>query len=351
MTIFYPVDPGNINSEIMEQAAACIRDGKLVAFPTETVYGIGANAFDAAAVEKIYKAKRRPSSDPLIVHIADVAQLDDIVEDVPELAWQLAQAFWPGPLTLILNKTDKIPSNVTSGKPSVAVRMPSHPIAQELIRRAQRPIAAPSANLFSKPSSTSGKHVSEDFVDELDMVLDGGESTIGVESTVVNLTASVPVVLRPGGLPVEALRKFIPELQIKTSYLDEETTAASPGMLLKHYSPNARLVLYLGDDPKRVAERMKNEAEKLEADGLGIGILCSSQQGKQLNNGNRAVFELGEEGDLETISKSLYRGLRHLDEDRVDVILASAPVSSEGLGLAIRDRLYRSAEGNVVEVS
>ena len=350
MTKFYKIDPDNIDQSIIEEAADYLRNGKLVAFPTETVYGIGANALDATAVEKIFAVKKRPSSDPLIVHIHALSHIDDVVSELPGLAIRLAERFWPGPLTLILKKSDQIPANVTSGAPSVAVRIPSHPVAQRLLATANIPVAAPSANLFSRPSSTSGKHVSEDFASGLDMVLDGGESSIGVESTVISLIEAVPTILRPGGLSLEDLQAVIPEVQLRTSYLAEDAEVSSPGMLLKHYSPNARLVLFLGDDENRVLDRLASEAEQLEASGQTVGILGTSNQTAQLDNRNRVVFELGNQGDLEAISRSLYKGLRSLDEQQVDVILASAPQST-GLGLAIRDRLYRAAEGNVIQIT
>lgn len=350
MPTIHTIDPDNIDPEIMAMAASYIREGKLVAFPTETVYGIGANALDADAVARIYAAKRRPASDPLIVHISATSQLDDVVDSIPPLALALAETFWPGPLTMILKKSPRVPANVTSGLDSVAVRFPSHPVAQALIRQAGVPIAAPSANLFSRPSATSGKHVSEDFDQELDMVLDGGESTIGVESTVIDLTGDTPTILRPGGLSAEDLQAMIPELQIKTGYLSEEVAATSPGMLLKHYSPNAQVLLFSGHNESRILQAMISEAEKLESSGKKVGVLATSNQADEITTPNRVVFLLGQSGDLESISQSLYKGLRMLDENGVDVILASTP-SPEGLGLAIRDRLYRSAEGHIIQVA
>ncbi len=349
MTRVFQVDPQHIDPEIMEQAAHSLQHGQLVAFPTETVYGIGANALDPAAVDRIYAAKKRPKGDPLIVHIADAAQLPMVVAEVPQIARRLIEQFWPGPLTLILPKNASIPNNVTSGMPAVAVRMPNHPIALDLIRRAGVPVAAPSANLFSRPSSTSGRHVLEDFIDSLDIVLDGGDASIGVESTVINLVAEPPIILRPGGLSLEALQAVIPEVQLKSTYAAEDEVVASPGMLLKHYSPNARLLLFTGTDASRVCEQMQLEAQQLETSGLRIGVLGTSAQREPLAADNRVFFELGAADDLEGISKSLYRGMRELDAQQVDVILVSAPLK-EGLGLAIWDRLYRAAEGNIIRV-
>ncbi len=349
MTILFKVDPDDIDTQIMQRAADCIRDGKLVAFPTETVYGIGANALDAAAVDKIYTAKQRPKSDPLIVHIADLEQLPQVIEQMPEIGMALAQKFWPGPLTLIVTKNPAIPDNVTSGQNTVAVRMPSHPVARQLIQRAGVPVAAPSANLFSRPSSTSGRHVLEDFASGLDMVLDGGDATIGVESTVIDLTAPTPLILRPGGLALEDLQAIIPNLKLKASYAAEDEVVASPGMLLKHYSPRATLLLFDGQDAGRVVERMREQASSLQSQGQRVGLLCTTEQTAAFAGHDWQVFELGGEDELEGISQSLYKGMRWLDEQRVDNILASAP-PRRGLGLAIWDRLYRAAEGKVIRV-
>lgn len=349
MTELYPIDPDHIDGEVLQKAAEYLRAGKLVAFPTETVYGIGANALDRHAVNRIYAAKKRPKSDPLIVHISDIKQLADVADEIPELVWRLADSFWPGPLTLIMGKSAKIPDNVTSGQSTVAVRMPSHPIAHQLIDLAGVPVAAPSANLFSRPSSTSGRHVLEDFDDELDLVLDGGESTIGVESTVISLMEETPMVLRPGGLAFEDLQAIIPELRLKSSYAAETEVVSSPGMLLKHYSPKAGLMLFDGQDESAVLQQMISEAEKLATSGQRIGMLVNTNQRSKLPTHQWIVYELGQKDDLASIGRSLYRGLRSLDESAVDIILVSAP-ARQGLGLAIWDRLYRAAEGNVIQV-
>ncbi len=343
------IDPTNVDPLIIEKAAHLISSGKLVAFPTETVYGIGANAFDRVAVEKIFTVKRRPGTDPIIVHIHALSQLDDVARDVPDLALSLARRFWPNPLTMILRRASNIPDNVSSGLPTVAVRMPNHPIALALLAAAKVPIAAPSANLFTRPSATTGRHVLEDFGSAVDLILDGGAATIGIESTVIDLTVEIPVVLRPGGLPMEPLREIIPTIRIESNYLTGQHPASSPGMLLKHYSPHATVLLFSGEDEARVLEGMRAKAWELKSLGNRVGILVTAHQGVHFSDKTFTKFALGEGPDTDSIAKSLYNGMRALDAEAVDFILVSAP-KRQGLGLALWDRLYRAAEGKVLSV-
>jgi len=223
------VDPHQPNPETIAQAAQILRAGGLVAFPTETVYGLGANALSAEAVSRIFAAKERPASDPLIAHIADMDQVDQIAINIPLLTDQLAAIFWPGPLTLVLTRhPDVVPANVSAGRDTVAVRMPAHPVAKKLIIAADMPIAAPSANLFSRPSPTTAQHVLADLRGRVDLILDGGATPVGVESTVLDLTQNPPVVLRPGGVSVEALREFIPDVRHTPHYLKESDAVTAP---------------------------------------------------------------------------------------------------------------------------
>ncbi len=337
----------NINRSAVERAAKLIVGGKLVAFPTETVYGIGANAFDEKAVAKIFLLKGRPASDPIIVHIHGESQMHEVARDIPSLAMDMARAFWPGPLTMILWRNPRIPENVSSGLPTVAVRLPNHPVAIALLVAAGVPIAAPSANLFSRPSSTVGRHVIEDFGSTLDLVLDGGEATLGIESTVVDLTGTVPTVLRPGGLTMESLREIVPNVRVRSSYVSEQRASSSPGMLLKHYSPRAKLLLFSGDHEERVLEEMVAKAMELRAEGARVGVLATSDQSIEFSDRAFSVFDLGDKEDTNSIARSLYDGMRRLDSEQVNYVLVSAP-RQHGLGLALWDRLYRAAEGHII---
>src|SRR6266540_2143822 len=273
-TIIIRVDSIAPDASAIRQAAATLLGGGLVAFPTETVYGLGANALDAAAVQRIFAAKGRPASDPLIVHIAALDQLDSVAQDVPALAHTLARAFWPGPLTLVLKRRPAIPATVAAGRNTVAVRIPNHAVPLALARAAGVPIAAPSANLFTRPSPTTAAHVLEDLDGRIDLLLDGGPTPIGLESTVLDLTSAQPTLLRPGGVSIEALRQHIPDLIFVPRYVEHNPAAptpASPGMLLKHYSPRAELLLFAGR-PERAVARMRQAAQEAIAAGLIVGV-------------------------------------------------------------------------------
>ena len=328
-------------------AAAAIRRGELVAFPTETVYGLGANALDPAAVARIFAAKQRPAADPLIVHIAAIEQLDLVAADVPALARALAAAFWPGPLTLVLRRRPVVPPSVSAGRDSVAVRMPAHPVARALCAAAGVPIAAPSANMFTRPSPTEAGHVLEDLDGRIDVLLDGGATPIGLESTVLDLTQAPPALLRPGGVPAEALRRHIPSLRYEPSYVEHDEAQASPGMLLKHYSPRADLVLFAGSAERALA-RMQQVARQALAAGRSVGVMAPDQEAARFESLGVAVAPLGPRDDLAQIARRIFAGMRELDRRGVDLILVRG-LAREGLGLAIWDRLVRAAEGRVID--
>lgn len=344
------VDPDEPDIKEIRKAAAIIRKGGLVAFPTETVYGLGANALDGEAVDKIFRIKKRPSSDPIIVHISDMDQLETVVKAVPELARGLAERFWPGPLTMIMQRSDYIPANVSAGLPTVAVRMPSHKVSIALIRESGVPIAAPSANIFSRPSSTKAQHIIDDFSDSVDMILDGGDSTIGLESTVLDLTSDPPVLLRPGGTSMEELKQVIPDLQFGPKYIkiDESKASISPGMLTKHYSPRAKLLLFKGTVGK-VRERMRESITELLNEGKKVGVLHPTEDIQIFKDLDVETVNLGSESDLEAVGRNLFSGMRDLDNHGLDVILVRS-LNSEGLGLAILDRMIRASEGKIIEV-
>jgi len=345
-TYLAKIDPDDPDPLAMSLAAQVIRDGGLVAFPTETVYGLGANALDELAVHGIFRAKERPSGDPLIVHIAQVSDLERVAVDIPDVARQLVERFWPGALTLVLRKHPDIATKVTSGQETVAVRMPAHKVAQELIRTANVPIAAPSANRFSRPSATSSLHVLQDLMGRVDVILDGGSTPIGVESTIVDMTSSVPTLLRPGGVPLEDLRKILPTIAYRPRQIDEDGLAPSPGTMLKHYSPNAPVLVYSGDDDA-VFTAMEDRIQQMTASGERAGVLALDSELTHFADVTAQIVLLG--ADLKSAAANLFRGIRELDAAEVDAILVRAPEQS-GLGLALYDRLQRAAEGQMIEV-
>ena len=340
-TRLIPVDPANPEPERLAEAARIVRSGGLVAFPTETVYGLGANALDAVAVDAIFQAKGRPANDPIIVHLAETGQLSQVTVEPPPLALRLAEAFWPGPLTLVLRRAAAIPPNVSAGRDTVAVRMPSHPVARALIATAGVPIAAPSANTFSRPSATTAQHVWDDLKGRIDLILDGGPTPLGVESTVLDLTGERPVVLRPGGVPIDALREVAPDVTTRQQYLEMDDTAAAPGQLIKHYSPRAELLLF---DGPGALDAMRVAAVGHSKDGQRVGLLL--MQGEEMAFAELDVEIEGLGATLDAAAARLFAALRALDS-RCDVILAHT-LPAVGIGAAIRDRLVRAAEGRVI---
>ena len=346
MTRVLELDPIHPDLELIAEAAGVIRAGGLVAFPTETVYGLGADGLSVAAVERIFAAKQRPSSDPLILHLSSLGEIERVAKVVPELeeiVSRLAREFWPGPLTLVLPKLDQVPNAVTADGPSVAVRVPAHPVALELIRAAATPIAAPSANLFSKPSPTSASDVLEDLRGRIDMVLDAGPTRIGVESTVLSLISSVPTLLRPGGLSLESLEAVIgPVMLPGEAVVADGVNAPAPGMLLKHYSPRARLECLMGATGQTMLEALRERAKTLSPDKLGLLLPDSSL--KALGDVRAEKFSLGD--SLETCAARMFQGMRTLDRAGVNVILTHS-FEPSGLGRALNDRLFRASEGNI----
>jgi L-threonylcarbamoyladenylate synthase len=347
-TLIIRVDPSAPDAAAIRQAAEILLRGGLVAFPTETVYGLGANALDAAAVQRIFIAKGRPASDPLIVHIATLDQLDSVAEDVPALARTLAQAFWPGPLTLVLKRRAAIPATVSAGRDTVAVRIPDHAVPLALARAAGVPIAAPSANLFTRPSPTNAAHVIEDLDRRIDLLLDGGPTPIGLESTVLDLTSAQPTLLRPGGVSIEALRQYIPDLSFTPRYVEHDSAApASPGMLLKHYSPRAELLLFAGP-PERALARMRQAALAAIKRGERVGVMLPNEEIGTFADLAVVIIPLGPREDMSQIGRRIFASMRELDQRGMERILVRG-VERTGIGLAIWDRLVRAAEGQVID--
>lgn len=356
MTRVVTIDAARPDPETIADAAAVIAGGGLVAFPTETVYGLGVNALDDAAVARLFAAKGRPATDPLIVHIGHVDQLAQVARDIPPVARTLAGSCWPGPLTLVLHKQPVIPDSVTAGRPTVAVRVPAHAVARALIEAAGVPIAAPSANRFSRPSPTRAAHVVADLDGLVDLVLDGGPTPVGVESTIVDCTRVPPVLLRPGGLTIEALREHVPALAIEHNRGRNEEAQVAPGQMLRHYAPRARLTLFVGPATPVVA-RLISETRALASQGLRVGVLAPGEDvlslapalAAQAAAGRVTLQAYGRRAAPAEAAQALFEALRTLDSADPDVILA-ADIGPDDLGAAVRDRLTRAAEGRVIEL-
>lgn len=341
----HPSGPAQeVSQRAIQQAADILKNGGTVAFPTETVYGLGANALDAEAVKKIFAAKERPAWDPLIVHIADTSMLTTVASGVKEAAQRLMEVFWPGPLTLLLPRAEQLPPAVTAGLMRVGVRMPAHPVAQALLQAAQVPVAAPSANRFGRTSATSAEHVAEDLDGRIDAILDGGETTHGVESTVVDVRESSCVVYRPGVISLEQLRAVCRcPVWIREGRTVKETTeaAAAPGMGLRHYAPRARLLLVEGEGEAQKAE-FGAVARRCEEAGERVGAMLPDVFQTAAIGRQARVFRWGRWDDGEELAQRLYAGLRWLDAAGVTVIVCPLPAEG-GLGTALRDRLLKAA--------
>ena len=329
--------------EALARAGELLRSGEVVGFPTETVYGLGANAMDEAAVEKIFAAKGRPGDNPLIVHIADADGLAPLIASEPDPhARALMDAFWPGPLTLIFPKSAAAPARVTAGLDTVAIRMPSHPVAQALIRAAGVPVAAPSANTSGKPSPTTALHVYHDLKGKLPLILDGGECQVGLESTVVDMTGDIPTVLRPGGITPEMLLEVLPEVRVADSVLRplrEGERALSPGMRYRHYAPGGELTLVTGaqENVRALCLRMYREAVVA---GRSARILAFEEH--LPDYAGAQALSIGSLEKPETVAHRLFNVLRQMDEEGVEALTCEV-LPAEGIGLAIMNRLSRAA--------
>ena len=341
MTVVLGTDPASI-----ARAAGCLRQGGLVAFPTETVYGLGVHAMDVTAVQRLFAAKGRPAHDPLIVHVSSIEQAAVLTTGLPPEASALASAFWPGPLTMVLPRDGAVPREVTAGLDTVAVRVPAHPVARALLEAAGIPIAAPSANLFSRPSPTTAAHVLEDLRGRIDMVIDGGPTSVGVESTVLDLTSAPPRVLRPGGVSVERLRALLPHLEIFGASVATGEAARSPGLLSQHYSPRTPMALYSGA-PDAARQAIVKRIHQAIADGLTVGLLATREQSAALGPLSVPVVDLGSEQDADAVARRLYAAIRELDAANLDLILAQQVAHTQGLWQAVADRLTRAATERV----
>ena len=346
-TIIRKVDENCIDEMIMKEAGALLKQGALVAFPTETVYGLGANALDSEAAAKIYAAKGRPSDNPLIVHIADMDALPLITAEIPEAAKKLAAKFWPGPLTMVMRKSDVVPYGTTGGLDTVAVRMPSHPIALEMIRHGGGYIAAPSANTSGRPSPTLASHVADDMTGIIPMILDGGAVGIGIESTIVDLTDEIPTILRPGFITKEMLQKVVGEVQIdKGLDADSKTPPKAPGMKYRHYAPKAELVIVEGSSEAVVA-KINALVKENEEKGICTGIIGTEETVSRYPAG--IVKCMGTRNDELSISSHLYGILREFDESDAKVIYSES-FEEGAMGSAIMNRLLKAAGHKIIHV-
>ncbi|MCQ6274604.1 threonylcarbamoyl-AMP synthase [Bacillus sp. V3B] len=330
------------NNPQIKQAADLLRENEVVAFPTETVYGLGGNAKSDQAVEKIFVAKGRPSDNPLIVHIAQQSQLDEFVERVSDKAQTLMDHFWPGPLTVIFNyKKGSLSKKATAGLKTVAVRMPDHPVAMAILKRCGLPIAAPSANRSGKPSPTTASHVKEDLDGRIAGIVDGGATGVGVESTVIDCTASIPVILRPGGVTKEQMEAVIGEVHSDPALTDATEAPKSPGMKYRHYAPDAPLSLVEG-----TKEQIQSLIRERKKEGLKVGVLTTKENESYYDADY--VFVCGERRYLETVASSIYEALRSFDKQEVDLIY-SEMFPNEGVGNAIMNRLLKAAGQRVIK--
>lgn len=337
-----------VTEERLREAGAILQAGGLVAFPTETVYGLGGDALNPDSSRKIYAAKGRPSDNPLIVHIANMEDLEPIVTEVTEEARKVAEAFWPGPLTMILPKSDRIPFETTGGLNTVAVRMPSHEVARKLIEYGGGYVAAPSANTSGKPSPTVAKYVIEDMNGKIDMIIDGGEVGIGLESTIIDLTVSPPQILRPGYITEDMLAEVLGSVDTDKTILSNDSgqTPKAPGMKYRHYAPKGELIIVDGD-PKQVVKYINEQTGACQAKGCKVGIIGCTES---LNAYEADVVKnIGSREDEEAIAKNLYRILREFDEEEVDMIYSES-FDTIGMGQAIMNRLLKAAGHKVIHL-
>jgi len=348
-TLVLKVNAENPEVDKIRIAAHIIRKGGMVAFPTETVYGLGADALNAKAVQKLFEAKRRPPDNPIIVHVASKKDVYRLARDVPKAAERLMAKFWPGPLTLVLKRSKLVPDITVVGLDTIAIRMPKNKVALALLRESGTPIAAPSANLAGKPSPTRAQHVIDDLAGRIDVILDAGPTKIGVESTVVNVTSSPPTILRPGGTPYERLREVLGRVKLHSLAKAEKRVridrALSPGMKHRHYAPEAEMIVVEGELEK-VIEKIREQAGTYMTRGKKVGILATDESVSRYEAD--VVKSLGSRKDPAMMAKNLFVFLREFDEEKVDIIIAEG-IPLHGLGLAVMNRLRKASNFNIIK--
>lgn len=336
-----------LNQKKIAAAGKIIQEGGLVAFPTETVYGLGADALNPEASRKIYEAKGRPSDNPLIVHISRMEDLTAIVSHVPRQAVKLAQRFWPGPLTMIFKKAKQVPLQTTGGLDTVAVRMPDHPVALALIQAGGGYIAAPSANVSGRPSPTLAEHVAQDMEGRIPMILDGGAVGIGIESTIVDVSGDIPMILRPGFITLEMMWEVIGEVRLDPGLAEDDPSVRpkAPGMKYKHYAPKAELILIHGAQEK-VQQKINDLTQEAEGSGKTAGVIGTDESCGCYCHG--IVKSIGARSDEATVARHLYAILREFDQQEVDIIYSES-FSSSGIGQAIMNRMLKAAGHQIIE--
>ncbi len=346
-TKIYELDEKNIDMDIIKAAADIIRKNGTVIFPTETVYGLGANGLSTEAARSIFAAKGRPADNPLIVHISCIDMLLYVIgETLSDKAKLLIEKFWPGPLTLIFKKSSVIPIEVTAGLDTVAVRMPDNKIALELIKQSGLPIAAPSANISGKPSPTKSEHVIADMDDKVDAILCGSNSRVGLESTVLDLSGEVPTILRPGGITYEELSAVLGQVKIDKGLVDSETVPKAPGMKYTHYAPEAAMTIVRGELEAVVNTILKLATEQ-KSKGKKVGILATDETKHHYKDG--LVISMGSRENMYTAAARVFDTLREFDKQQVDIIFAEA-LNEESIGMAVMNRLKKAAGFNIIEV-
>lgn len=344
------IDSNKFNASELSEAVEILRRGGLVAFPTETVYGLGADGLNQDASKKIYAAKGRPSDNPLILHIADFEALKELTLQCPEKGRKLAEAFWPGPLTIIFNKSDKVPYGTTGGLETVAIRMPSHPVAFELIRQSGIYVAAPSANVSGRPSPTKAEHVIEDMDGKIELIIDGGKVEIGLESTIVDVTGPIPIILRPGYITASMIEEVIGQIEydkaVLTRVQDSSIIPKAPGMKYKHYAPKGKLTIYEGDSEAVVNAINEVVMAKLIA-GYKVGVIATDETFNCYQHG--AVKTIGTRKDEGTIARGLFEILREFDSEGTEYIYTESFQTNQ-LGQAIMNRLLKAAGYHIEKV-
>ena len=348
-TELYKIDEHNIDAaakEILSRAGSIIRDGGLVAFPTETVYGLGGDALNPESSRKIYAAKGRPSDNPLIVHVATMEDVEAIVKEVPEAAYKLAEAFWPGPLTMIMNKNDRVPHETTGGLDTVAIRMPNNEIALELIRQSGGYIAAPSANTSGRPSPTLARYCEEDLSGKIEMIIDGGQVGIGLESTIVDLTSEEPMILRPGYITQDMLKEILGSVTIDRTIIDASSTQKpkAPGMKYRHYAPRGSLTIVQGSQ-SAVVDYINQKAKEAMAEGKRVGIIGTDATRDSYSAD--VIKSVGNREEEATIAHELFKVLREFDDENIDIMFSES-FDESGIGQAIMNRLLKAAGHNVI---
>lgn len=339
------IDNNKIDENKIKKVAKVLKAGGLVAFPTETVYGLGANGLNEKAVSKIFKVKGRPSDNPMILHVAEIEQVYDLALEVPQIAKDCMEVFWPGPLTIIFKRKKHIPNIITAGLETVAIRMPSHKIAHEIIKESGIPIAAPSANISGKPSPTSGKHVIKDLNGAVEIIVEGGKTDVGIESTVLDITVDPPTILRPGGVTFEDIKELVPNVVMDKGLTDmkESETPKSPGQKYKHYAPKAEAYLFAGNLSnivKEINKRIKDNPTKK------IAVLATEETYEDYK-GAYLLINLGSRENLDEVATNLFDALLECDEREVDLIFAEG-FDFRGMGAGIMNRLLKACSGRIV---